>query len=184
MRAVDQGADLAELDEELRRIGWDDEDVWVRLEEDAGLFFVDLTHVFAGGYGFFDASFEVGGFGDAGAVVADAAEGGQFPAVGAGFARLAFALEGESEHEGEGVFAGAARAGEDHGVREPADGDGGAEAVDGGGVTDEVGEGCGERHRFQRIAKRLWMRVPQGFGMGYAGGNLAFADVFRSKKPY
>jgi len=76
VRAVDQGADLAELDEELRRIGWDDEDVWVRLEEDAGLFFVDLAHVFAGGYGLFDFGVEVGAFGDAGAVAAVAAEGG------------------------------------------------------------------------------------------------------------
>ena len=76
VRAVDQGADLAELDEQLGRIGWDDEDVGVRLDEDAGLFLVDLAHLFAGGDGLFDFGLEVGAFGDAKAVVAVAAEAG------------------------------------------------------------------------------------------------------------
>ena len=76
VRAVDQGSDLAELDEQLRRIGWDDEDVGVRLDEDASFLLVDLAHLFAGGYGFFDFGVEVGALGDAGAVAAVSAEGG------------------------------------------------------------------------------------------------------------
>src|ERR1700679_3956784 len=76
VRAVDQGADLAELDEQLRWIGWNDEDVRMRLDEDAGVLLVDFAHIFAGGYGFFDFGLEVGAFGDAGAVAAVAAEGG------------------------------------------------------------------------------------------------------------
>ena len=82
MRALDDGADLSEFDEELRRVGRDDEDVGVRLDEDAGVFFVGIAKLFAGGYGFVDLFFEVGGGGDAGAVVADPAEAGEGLAVG------------------------------------------------------------------------------------------------------
>ena len=80
--ALDEGADLAEFDEELRRVGRDDEDVGVGLDEDAGVLFVGLAEFFAGGDGFVDLFFEVGGGGDAGAVVADAAEAGEGLAVG------------------------------------------------------------------------------------------------------
>ena len=73
--AVDEGADLAELDEELGWVGRKDEDVGVGLDENAGFFFVDFAHVLAGCDGFVNAGFEVGGFGDAGAVAAVAAEG-------------------------------------------------------------------------------------------------------------
>ena len=69
MGALDEGADLAELDEELRRIGREDEDVGVGLDEDAGLLLVGLAEFFAGGDGGGDLLFEVGGGGDAGAVV-------------------------------------------------------------------------------------------------------------------
>ena len=48
VRALDEGADLAELDEELGRVGRQDEDVRVGLDEDAGLFLVGLTELLAG----------------------------------------------------------------------------------------------------------------------------------------
>ncbi len=125
--ALDEGADLAELDEELGRVGREDEDVGVGLDEDAGLFLVGLAEVFAGEDGGGDLVFEVGGGGDAGAVGAVAAEAGEGLAVGPEVAGLALALDGHGEHEGEGVFAGAGGAGEDDGVGQAAGGDGGAE---------------------------------------------------------
>ncbi len=139
--ALDEGADLAELDEELRRVGRDDEDVGVGLDEDAGVLLVGLAEVFAGGYGLVDLIFEVGGGGDAGAVVADTAEAGEGLAVGPEVAGLALALDRHGEHEGEGVFAGSGGAGEDERVGQAAGGDGGAEVLDGGGVAEEVVEG-------------------------------------------
>ena len=144
MGALDEGADLAEFDEELRRVGGDDEDVGVGLDEDAGVLLVGLAELFADGDGFVDLFFEVGGGGDAGAVVADAAEGGEGLAVGPEVAGLALALDGHGEHEGEGVFSGSAGAGEDEGVGKAAGGDGGAEMLDGGGVAEEVVEGGGK----------------------------------------
>ncbi len=134
------GSDLAELDEELGRIGRDDEDVGVRLDEDAGVLLVGFAEVVAGGDGFGDAGGEVGGGADAGAVGADAAEVGEGLAVGPEVAGLTLALEGHGEHEGEGIFAGSGWAGEDEGVWEAAGGDGGAQGLNGGGVADEVDE--------------------------------------------
>ena len=64
------------FDEELGWVGGDDEDVGMRLDEDARVLFVGFAHVLAGGDGLFDAGFEVGCLGDAGAVAADAAEAG------------------------------------------------------------------------------------------------------------
>ena len=49
---MDDLANLAELDEELRRVGGDDEDVGMGLDEDAGVFLVGFAQVFAGGDGF------------------------------------------------------------------------------------------------------------------------------------
>jgi hypothetical protein len=141
--ALDESADLAEFDEELRRVGRDDEDVGVGLNEDAGVFLVDFAELFADGYGFVDLFVEVGGRGDAGAVVADATEAGEGLAVGPEVAWLTFALDGHGEHEGEGVFSCSGGAGEDEGVGEAAGGDGGAEMFDGGGVAEEVVEGGG-----------------------------------------
>jgi hypothetical protein len=70
---VDDLADLADFDEVLRRVGRDDEDVGVGLDEDAGFALVGFAEVVAGGEGFGDAGFEVGGLADALAVAADAA---------------------------------------------------------------------------------------------------------------
>ena len=167
--AVDHSADLAELDEELRRVGGDDEDVGMRLDEDAGVLFVGLAHVFAGGDGFVDFGLEVGGFGDAGAVSADAAEGGEFAAVDC-FAGLALAFEGHREHQREGVFARATGAGDDERVRQAAGGDRGTEVVDGGGVAEEVREGGGERHLLSGYRSGVGGDVDCGFGGVHGGG--------------
>ena len=137
VRALDEGADLTEFDEELGRVGRDDEDVGVRLDEDAGLFFVGLAEFFAGGDGFIDLFVEVEGGGDAGAVAADSAEAGEGRSLGAGgdavgaeLAGLTLALDGHGEHEGEGVLSRTGGTGEDEGVGKTALRDGGAELLD------------------------------------------------------
>src|SRR5579871_1464287 len=145
MGALDDGAYLAEFNEELWGVGGDDEDVGVGLDEDAGVLLIGLAEVFARGYGLIDLLLQVGGGGDAGAVAADSAEGGQGLAVGPEVAWLALALNGHGEHDGEGVFACSGGAGEDEGVGKATGGDGGAEVFDGCGVAEEVvegGEGC------------------------------------------
>ena len=60
-RRLRGGAHLAELDEELRRVGRKDEHVRVGLDEDAGVFLVDLADGFADVDGFGDAGVEVEG---------------------------------------------------------------------------------------------------------------------------
>ena len=144
MRALDEGANLAELDEELWRVGREDEDVGVGLEEDAGFLLIGLAELVAGGDGGGDAGVKVSGLHDAGAVAADAAEGGEGLAVGPEIAGLALALEGEGEQKGEGVFSGAAGPGKDEGVRQAAGGDGHAELLDDGAAAEEVFEAGGK----------------------------------------
>ncbi len=142
--ALDEGADLAELDEELRRVGREDEDVGVGLDEDASLLFVGLAEVFAGDDSGGNLLFEIGGGGDADAVFTVTAEAGEGLAVGPEIAGLALALDGHGEQEGEGVFACSGGAGEDDGVGEAAGGDGGAQALDCGGIAEELVEVGGE----------------------------------------
>ena len=144
---VDDLADLAELDEQLRRVGRDDEDVGVGLDEDAGFFFVGFAEVVAGGDGLGDEVVEIGGVGDAGAVAAVAAEVGE--AVGLGGLE---AVDGLGEHEGEGVFACAAGAGEDERVGKALGADGFAEVGDGGGVAEEILEAHGMRIEHSKAA--------------------------------
>ena len=50
------------------------------------------------------------------------------------------AIGGLREHDGQGVFAGAAGAGEDERVRKAAGGEGFAQVADGGFVAEEVAE--------------------------------------------
>ena len=142
--ALDEGSDLAELDEELGRVGRQDEDVRVGLDEDARLFLVGLAEVFAGEDGGGDLLFEVGGGGDAGAVGADAAEGGEGLGVRRLLAGLALAPDGQGEHKGEGVLPCPGWTGEDERVGQVASGDGGAERLDGGCVAEEGVEAGGE----------------------------------------
>ena len=126
-------ANLAELDEQLRRIRRDDEHVGVGLDEDAGFALVGVAHVFAGGDGLGDQRFQVGGGPDAGAVLADAAEVGQ--AVGGGGVQ---AVDGFGKHEGERVLARALGAGEDERLRKTLGGYTLAEAGDGGRVAEKL----------------------------------------------
>ena len=121
---------LAELDEELRWVGWDDEQVRVGLDEDAGLALVSIAEVVAGCDGFGDEGFEVGGVGDAEAVGTVAAE--VWEAVGLSGVE---AVDGFGEHEGERVFAGALGTGEDERVRKALSADRLAEMGDGLGVA-------------------------------------------------
>ena len=93
-------ANLAQLDEQLRRVRGDDEEVGVGLDEDAGFALVSVAKVVAGGDCFGDKIFQVGCGGDAGAVGTRAAKVGK----GGGFRRLE-AVDGFGEHEGEGVLA-------------------------------------------------------------------------------
>ena len=125
--------DLAELDHELRRVGRNDQHVRVRLDEDARLALVGFAQIVAGVDGFIDKCFEVGGGCDADAVGADAAEIGQ--AIGLGGPET---VDGLGEHEGERVFACAARTGQDHGVGKAAGTNAFAQVRDGGRVAEEV----------------------------------------------
>jgi len=138
--ALDEGADLAELDEELGRIGREDEDVRMGLDEDARVFLVGLAEVFAGGDRCGDLLFKVSGGCDARAVVAMAAKAGQRLAVRPEVSGLTLALYSHREHEGERVLPGASGTREDERVRQAAGGDGGAEGFDGGGVAEEIVE--------------------------------------------
>jgi hypothetical protein len=155
VRALDEGANLAQLDEELGRVGRQDENVGVRLDEDARLFLVGLAQVFAGEDGYSDLLFQVGCAGDAGAVVADAAEAGEglggvvFRSgswiIFANLAGLAFALDGHGKHESEGVLPCSGWAGEDERVGQPTRGDGRAQRFHGGSVAEELAEAGGKR---------------------------------------
>jgi hypothetical protein len=141
---VDYAADLTELDEELWRVGGDDEDVWVWLDEDAGFFFVDFAEVVAGSEGLGDASFEVFRLGDAGAVGALAAVVGE--AVGFGGGEAVYEA---SVHEGEGVFARATAAGEDDGLGNALVEDALAEALH----SSRVAEKLLEAHDYEATRK-------------------------------
>jgi hypothetical protein len=77
--------------------------------------------------------------------VACAAETGEGLGVGRELAGLSFTLDGHGEHEGEGVLSCPGGAGEDERVGKAAGTDGGAEALDGGSVAEEVVEAGGER---------------------------------------
>ena len=78
------------------------------LDEDAGLFLVDLTQFFPRGNGFVHALSEWQRESDAGAVAANSAEIGQAIAD-----RVLQAGHGLRQHDGQRIFAGAARAGKD-----------------------------------------------------------------------
>ena len=74
---VNHLAHLAQLDQQLRRVGRNDQHVGMGLDEDARLALVGFAQVVAGGHGLGHALFKVGGVADAGAVAATAAEVGQ-----------------------------------------------------------------------------------------------------------
>src|SRR5579884_4316957 len=97
---ADDGAYLSQFNEKLRWIGRDDQNIRVRLNEDAGLFFVCFAQFFARGDGLFHASFQRHGFGNAGAVTALTAEVGKTTGL-----LWIQAVCGLGQHESQSVFA-------------------------------------------------------------------------------
>src|SRR5208283_2363678 len=176
MSALDEGAYLAELDEELGRVGRQDEDVGVRLDEDAGLFLVGLAQVFAGEDGGGDLFFEVGGTGDAGAVGTFAAEAGEGLAGGRELAGLALALDGHGKHEGEGVLPRSGWAGEDERVRQATGRDAGAQRCHGRLVAEELVEAGCERGRGVHGSRLPSPSINGSGGYWYTAG-WRFPDV-------
>ena len=125
-------ADLADFNQILRRVGRDDEHIRMRLNEDAGLFFVGFAQLFAGGQGFGDADVEVGGFSDAFAVAADAAVVGQAVCL-----NRREAVDEAREHERQRVFACAFGSGEDDGLRDALVKDALAQPLDRARIAEE-----------------------------------------------
>jgi putative transcriptional regulator len=130
---VNDLANLAELDEQLGRVRWDDEDVGVSLDEDSGFALVGLAEVVSCGDGFGYARFKVGGVCDSKAVGALAAEVGKAVRLGG-----AEAVDGFGEHEGEGVLAGATGSGKDERVGKAPGANAFAEMGDGLRVAEKV----------------------------------------------
>ena len=108
VNALHHAAHLAQLDQQLGRVGRNDDHIRMRLDEDAGVFLIHFTQLFPRGNRFADSLSERHGESDAGAVAADSAEIGQ--AIGD---RVLQAGHGLRQHDGESIFAGAARAGKD-----------------------------------------------------------------------
>jgi len=130
---VDELANLADFDEKLRRIGRNDEDVGMGLNEDASFAFVGFAKIVPGGHSFGDASFEIGSLTDFFAIGADAAEVGE-----AGALAQVKAVRCLREHDGECVFAGAARTGKDERVGQAGGGDGFAQMANGRFIAEKV----------------------------------------------
>ena len=135
---VNDLADLAQLDEQLRRVGRNDEHVGMGLDEDAGLALVGVAHIVAGLDGFGHQGFKIGGAGNAGAVGARAAEVGQ--AVGFGGIE---AVDGLGQHQRQRVFARAARAGKDERMGKSLGANRLAEMGDGWRVAEKILEAHG-----------------------------------------
>src|ERR1700733_13845665 len=86
----------------------------MRLDEDASLFLIDLAQLLPGSDGFVDAVGEWQGKRDAGAVAANSAKIGEAVAD-----RVLQAGHGLRQHDGQRIFARAARAGKDERRRHP-----------------------------------------------------------------
>ena len=156
---VDDLADLAELDEQLRRIWRDDEDIWMGLDEDAGLALVGLAKGFAGLDGFSHTSFKVGGVVDAEAVTALAAEIRKKAGLGRRLGGFE-AVDGFGQHERKGILPCPLGAGEDERVGKAASGDALAETGDGLGVAEKVLEAHGLSLEHLRLAVYAHLRPP------------------------
>ena len=133
-------AHLAELDHELRRVGRNHEHVGMGLHKDARLALVGVAHVLAGCNGLGHKRVEIGSRGNARAVAANAAKVRQ--AIGFGGVE---AVDGLGHHEGERVFSGAARPGQDHGMGKTAGTHAFAQVRNGGRVAEEVVKAHGMR---------------------------------------
>jgi hypothetical protein len=105
---LDHAAHLAQLDQQLRWVRGNDDYIRVRLDEDAGVLFVYFPQLLPRGYGFYDSLRERHRESDARAIAANPTEIGQ--AIGDWVLQ---ACHGLRQHEGQGIFAGTARAGKD-----------------------------------------------------------------------
>ena len=126
-------ADLAQLDEQLRWVRRDDQHVWVGLDENARFALVGIAQGVAGLDGFGYQGFEIGGVRNPAAVGTMAAEVGQ--AVGLGGAE---AVYGFCQHQGQSVLACSGGAGEDERVGKALGADRLAEMGDGLRVAKKV----------------------------------------------
>lgn len=100
------------------------------LDEDAGFAFVGFAEVVAGGDGVGDLGFEIGGLGDSFAVAAYAAVVGEAICLD-----WMEAVDEADVHQREGIFACAARSGEDDCLGDAVVLDGFAQPFDGAGIT-------------------------------------------------
>jgi len=135
---VNRLADLAQLDEQLRRVGRDNEHVGMGLDEDSGLALVSLAEGVAGFDGLVHQGLEAGREADARAVAAHAAEVGQ----AVRFVGLQ-TVDGFGQHQGQGVLACPARPGQDERVGKTPGADALAEMGDGWRVAEELLEAHG-----------------------------------------
>ncbi len=114
IRHVDHLPHLPQLDEQLRRIGWNNQQVWVRLDQDAGFFLVGLAQIVPCRHRFRNPLLKIGRVANAGAVAAHAAKVRQ----PVGFGRLQ-AIHRLGEHQGQRVFARTPRPGKNQRMGKP-----------------------------------------------------------------
>ena len=145
-------ANLIDLDHHLRRVGRDDEHVGMGLDEEAGLFLVRVTQVFARLDGFGEAGVEVFGLRYASAVRTASAEIGQ--AING---RSFQAVHGAGEHQSQRVLARSVSAGKNDGVRKAFERQHLAQAMDGFRVADKIGKGHRNAVRFSPLALSSWL---------------------------
>ena len=107
---MDHGANLSELDHQLRRVRWNDQHIRMRLHQHTGVLLVGLAHLLARGDGLIHTSVEIGRLHDARAISAVSAKAGELPAVTRLFARLHLAHLCHRQHERQRVLAAAASA--------------------------------------------------------------------------
>jgi len=138
---------LAQFDEQLRRVGRDDEQVGMGLNQDAGLALVGFAQAVASFNRFGNQGFEVGGIVDAEAVGTLAAEVGKAVRF-----RWIEAVHRLGEHEGERVFARASWSSNDQRVGKAPGADRLAQMGDGLRVAEEVLEA-------HRLSVEQWAAV-------------------------
>ncbi len=148
---VNRLAHLSQLDEQLGRIGRNDEHVGVGLDQDAGFALVGIAQVFAGRDGFRDEFFEVCGIADPRAVAAPSAEVGQ----AAGFSGIE-AVDHLGQHQREGVFSRAARSGQDERMGKAPRAHGLAQVRHRSRVAEKIAEAHGMRIEHLRSARDEW----------------------------
>src|SRR5580658_2546365 len=107
---MDHGANLPELDHQLRRIRRNDQHIRMRLYQDPRVLLVGLAHLLAGGYGLVHTSVEISRLHDASAVATVAAEAREVTSVIRMLARLQLTFPRHREHKCQGVLATAASA--------------------------------------------------------------------------